>query len=196
MHYFHRFVKKLPLKSYYIKYKPFLSFVAKFFLIYILLSFIYGLYLDQFDKATFEPDGITTLVSDQTRELLNFFGVDATTAPHELEASHKFMVNGKFVARIVEGCNAVSVMILFVAFVVAFKGKLKHTLLFILIGILIIHILNIIRIALLAQALYHYPQYQEFLHGTIFPLVIYGVVFILWVIWVNKFSVYARSTKK
>ncbi len=183
----------LPLKSYYNKYKPFLTFVTKFFLIYILLSWLYGLYLGQFDQATFEPDGITTLVSDQTRDLLNFFGVDATTAPHALEASHKFSVNGKFVARIVEGCNAVSVMILFVAFVVAFKGKFKHTLLFIIGGILIIHILNVIRIAFLALALYYYPEYQEILHGTIFPLVIYSVVFILWVIWVNKFSVYARK---
>ena len=193
MQYFHRFVKKLPLKSYYIKYKPFLTFVTKFFLIYILLSWLYGLYLGQFDEATFEPDGITTLVSDQTRDLLNFFGEEATTRPHELEPSHKFAVHGKFVARIVEGCNAVSVMILFVAFVVAFKGKLKHTLLFILGGILIIHILNILRIALLVLALYYYPEYQEILHGTIFPLVIYSVVFILWVIWVNKFSVYARK---
>lgn len=193
MHNFHRFVKKLFLESYYIKYKPFLTFVAKFFLIYLVLSLSYGFYLDQFDQSTFEPDGITTLVSDQTRDLLKLFGVDAGTAPHEAEASHKFSVNGKFVARIVEGCNAVSVMILFVAFVVAFKGKLKHTLLFILAGIFIIHILNIIRIALLALALYYYPQYQEFLHGTIFPLVIYGVVFILWVIWVNKFSVYAHK---
>lgn len=186
----------LTLKSYYIKYKPFLTFVTKFFLIYILLSWIYGFYLDQFDKTTFEPDGITTLVSDQTRNLLTFFGVEATTMPHELEASHKFMVNGKFVARIVEGCNAVSVMILFVAFVVAFKGKLKHTILYSVAGILIIHILNIIRIALLALALFYYPQYQEFLHGTVFPLVIYGVVFILWIVWVNKFSVYAVDTKK
>lgn len=184
------------MKSYYIKYKPFLTFVAKFFLIYLILSGLYGFYLDQFDESTFEPDGLTTLVSDQTRELLKFFGVDATTAPHELEASHKFIINGKFVARIVEGCNAVSVMILFVAFVVAFRGKLKQTLLFILMGILIVHILNVVRIALLTLALYYYPQYQEFLHGTIFPLVIYGVVFILWVIWVNKFSVYAGSAKK
>ncbi len=186
-------LKKLLLKTYFIKYKPFLTFVAKFFLIYILLSWIYGFYLEQFDEKIFEPDGITTIVSDQTRELLQFFGVDAATAAHESEASHRFYINGKSVARIVEGCNAVSVMILFVAFVVAFKGKLKHTLLFLFGGILIIHLLNIVRIALLAQALYHYPQYQDFLHGTLFPLVIYGVVFILWVIWVNKFSVYAHK---
>ena len=186
----------LPLKSYYFKYKPFLTFVFKFFVIYIALSWIYGLYINQFDQATFEPDGVTRIVSKQTKALVNFFGETAEITRHEHEPSYKFSVNGKYVARIVEGCNAVSVMILFVAFVVAFKGKLKHTLLFIIGGILIIHILNIIRIALLTLAMFYYPQYQDFLHGTVFPLVIYSVVFILWVIWVNKFSVYARSSKK
>ena len=186
----------LILNSYFIKYKPFLTFVAKFFLSYILLSGIYGFYLDQFDEASFEPDGITTMVSNQTKNLMNLIGEDAATAPHESEASYKFFIHGKYIARIVEGCNAASVMILFVAFVVAFKGKLKHTLLFIIGGILIIHILNIVRIALLSIALYYYPKYQELLHDTIFPLAIYGVVFVLWVFWVNKFSVYAQATTK
>jgi hypothetical protein len=33
---------------------------------------------------------------------------------------------------------------------------------------------------------------MSFLHGVLFPLFIYGVVFILWVIWVSKFSLYAK----
>ena len=28
---------------------------------------------------------------------------------------------------------------------------------------------------------------------NLFPLVIYGTVFILWIVWVNKFSYYARK---
>ncbi|MNY08272.1 hypothetical protein D3C86_1411170 [compost metagenome] len=87
-----------------------------------------------------------------------------------------------------------SVMILFVAFVIAFKGKWKHTVLFVLAGILIIHVLNILRIALLAIALYHYPQYEHVLHGVIFPLFIYGVVFGLWVLWVQKYSSHAKAS--
>jgi len=73
---------------------------------------------------------------------------------------------------------------------------LKQTILFIVIGSLIIHILNIVRIALLCIALYNYPDYEHILHGVVFPLIIYGVVFLLWVIWVNKFSIYVRETKK
>jgi hypothetical protein len=44
--------------------------------------------------------------------------------------------------------------------------------------------------------MFHYPQYQEVLHGVIFPLFIYGVVFILWIVWVNKFSSYAKKSSK
>jgi exosortase family protein XrtF len=55
--------------------------------------------------------------------------------------------------------------------------------------------LNVIRIALIAIALYHYPEQEHLLHGVVFPLFIYGVVFLLWVIWVNKFSVYATQNK-
>lgn len=61
---------------------------------------------------------------------------------------------------------------------------------------MLIHILNIGRIALLCVGLYHLPDYEHMMHGVIFPLAIYGVVFLLWVIWVNKYSSYAGETKK
>jgi exosortase/archaeosortase family protein len=45
----------------------------------------------------------------------------------------------------------------------------KNIALYIVSGIILIHILNIIRIALLSLHLYYYPEYEEILHGTIFP---------------------------
>ncbi|WP_278019687.1 hypothetical protein [Flavobacterium ginsengisoli] len=51
---------------------------------------------------------------------------------------------------------------------------------------------NILRIATLIVLSYNFPQYYRFLHGTFFPLVIYGYVFILWVFWINRFSKYAK----
>jgi exosortase family protein XrtF len=59
----------------------------------------------------------------------------------------------------------------------------------------LIFILNIFRIALLTKGLYKYPEYGTFLHDILFPLVIYGVVFVLWIIWVLKFSAYAKEKK-
>ena len=85
-------------------------------------------------------------------------------------------------------------MILFAAFVVAFTGKWLRTLVFIVLGSAIIHLLNIVRIVLLSIALLNYPEQENLLHGVVFPLFIYGVVFGLWVVWVNKYSNYASGT--
>jgi exosortase family protein XrtF len=104
----------------------------------------------------------------------------------------KLIVNEAYMARIVEGCNAISIIILFASFVLSFFGKLKLTLLYLLAGTVIIYAMNIIRIAILAIGIYEYPQYTEFLHSIIFPLIIYGTVFLLWVIWVR---IYSRKQK-
>jgi exosortase family protein XrtF len=128
------------------------------------------------------------LVSEQVQQVLHFFGYLAKLIPQTTEAGMLLVVEQKPIARIVEGCNAMSVIVLFVAFVVAFSGKWKTTLAFVALGSLVIHVLNVIRIALLCMALLHYPAYRNFLHDIVFPLFIYGVVFLLWILWVFKFS--------
>jgi exosortase family protein XrtF len=132
-------------------------------------------------------------VSDQSEWLVNQLGYEAKTYLILNENFTRFYVDKSYVARVVEGCNALSVMILFVSFVVAFKGKLIHTLVFNLAGVLIIHTLNIIRIALLVIGLRYYEEYKTLMHDIIFPLFIYGVVFLLWIVWVNKFSIHGAK---
>jgi exosortase family protein XrtF len=183
------------LKTYFRQYRPFFIFLFKFFAVYAGLTVLYKLYLKQFDNLlVFEVDDFTHLVANQVQKLLLFFNYECSLAVHTNQASIKLYLEHVYVARIVEGCNALSVIILFAAFVAAFSGKWKHTIGFILGGSVLIHILNVIRIALLSIALLHYPEHESLLHGVVFPLFIYGVVFGLWVIWVNKFSDYAAKT--
>lgn len=181
------------MKKYWSQNKPFLLFLAKFFLSYMLLTFIYQSYLNQYDKNTFEVDGITKLVAEQSKDLLLFFNKNAATETHLSQASVKFYYNNKYISRIVEGCNAVSVIILYFAFIIAFTGKWKPTLFFIVFGGLSIHALNIGRVSLLSVLFFNFPQYETFLHDVVFPLIIYGFVFLLWLIWVYKFSIYAKK---
>ena len=157
---------------------------------------IYQSYLDRSQIKNFEVDDFTQAVAEQSATVLSWFDANAYTMPHLTEPTVKLFYKGKYISRIIEGCNAVSVIILFISFVIAFTGKLKNTVVFILTGSLLIHLLNIARIALLCIALYHFPQYEHILHGVVFPLIIYGVVFLLWVIWVNKFSLHAAVTVK
>ena len=138
-----------------------------------------------------EVDSFTQIVASQSKLLLSISDSQSHTGINTKEASVKLFYKGKWVARIIEGCNAISVSILFVSFVIAFTGKLKPTLLFLIIGSLLIHVFNVFRIALLCMALYNFPQFDSVLHDVIFPLVIYGLVFLLWIVWVNKYSFYA-----
>ena len=139
---------------------------------------------------------MTVLVAEESKTILSWFDASTRVEAHETEPSVKLFYKNTYVSRIIEGCNGVSVMILFVAFVVAFSGNLKNTLWFIPFGVLVIHVLNVVRIAFLSAALFHYPEYEHLLHDVLFPLVIYGTVFFLWVIWVNTFSLYATKIDK
>lgn len=182
------------MKTYLSEQKPFLLFLAKFFGTYFILIVLYQLYLSGFKGV--QVDGVTQMVAEQSGKLLSLFDKDSFLLPNATEASVKVYVHEQWVARIIEGCNSFSVIILFVSFIVAFTGNFKKTILFILTGSLIIYIFNVVRISLLCLSIYHYPQYEHILHGVIFPLVIYGVVFALWILWINKFSFYAEKSKK
>jgi len=144
--------------------------------------------LDYSDGSTYYPDYLTNLVAKQSESLLHTFGYNASIAPHPEEPSMKLIINNKFVARVVEGCNSISILILFISFMIAFAGKFKPTFLYILAGSVLIYVVNLLRIAILSIGLYHYPWRREELHTVIFPLIIYGMVFLLWMFWINRFS--------
>ena len=175
------------MKEYLIKYRPFLQFLGIFLISYLLLIVMYQFYLGQFDSANFEVDGFTDLVARQTKIVLTSFNFLTELYPSTHDPSVVVQVEGVPIVRIIEGCNALSVMILFVAFILAFSKGFMKTFAYIIFGLFVIHILNVLRIALLTIGIMKYPEYKHILHGVIFPLIIYGTVFFLWIIWVTKF---------
>ena len=178
------------MKKYLQQFKPFLVFISTFFAAYIILTLVYRLYLNNFE--TNDIDGITNIVGQNVDQLMRLFNCNVKIIKSISNPSLQLWYNNKYTLRIIEGCNAVSVIILFISFITAFSGKLKTTICFILFGVFLIYVLNIIRIALLAVLLFRFPEKEHILHGVLFPLIIYGLVFILWVFWVNKFSKYAK----
>lgn len=179
------------MKKYFILYKPFLLFLGTFFLVYIVLTVVYQAYLSSFGEN--KLDAITRMVGENINQLFQLFDANFRIEENESHSFIKLIYNQKYVARIIEGCNAISVVILFISFVAAFSGKVKPTLLFIFGGSLLVYVLNVVRIVILSVLMFHFPKQEPFLHGVLFPLYIYGVVFILWLIWVRKFSRYASK---
>lgn len=176
------------MKNIFQQHKVFFIFLIKFLLCYLVVTIIYSFYLNHYHTHKNEVDGITYFVAEQTKNTLVFFGAECEIIKHEFEPSYKVIYNSVYIARIVEGCNAISVIILFASFIFAFSNRFIITFLYIFLGSILIFILNIFRIALLTKGLYKYPEYGTFLHDILFPLVIYGVVFLLWILWVIRFS--------
>ncbi len=155
---------------------------------YFIFSILYSGYLSFSENPEYYPDFFTHLVALQSESVIESFGYSSKIMIHPDEQSLKLYVNKIFLARIVEGCNSISIIILFTSFILSFFAKFKISLLYILSGSVLIYIANILRIVILAIGIYEYPEYTAFLHTIVFPLIIYGTVFILWVFWVRLFS--------
>ncbi len=177
------------------KHKKSLLFLIKFFGVYFALLSIYNCYLSktQQKETTFICSPVTQNVATQTTNMLNLFGHKASSIQHSKELSIKLFLNNRYIARVIEGCNGISIIILFIAFVIAFSGPIKQTALYIIFGSALIYGVNIIRIGFLVVLLDKFPNQQTFLHNLLFPAIIYGLTFFLWIIWVQKFSNYKNE---
>ncbi len=176
------------MRSLFLEYRPVLRFIGLFLGSYLFLTLVYQGYLSWSEGGSYQPDYITELVARQTSQLLTDFGYDAQVRSYPDYPSMILEVHGRPIAQVVEGCNAVSVIILFMAFVIAFGQGLRKTTLFIFVGAVLIYAINIFRIAFLTLALNKYPEYSGFLHDIVFPGIIYGFVLFLWLIWVRMLT--------
>ncbi|WP_240455123.1 exosortase family protein XrtF [Flavobacterium columnare] len=169
------------------EYRPFFLFLGKFFVSYLMLTILYRLYLSGFVN---QVDGFTENVSYITGKILVFLGQRVQIVEDALNEQYQLYFNGKYLARIIEGCNAISVIILFESFVIAFSTSFKKTFMFLWFGSVLIYVVNILRIVLLTILYDLYPEYEHFLHSVLFPFIIYGIVCLLWLYWIKKYAKY------
>ncbi|MBE7441761.1 MAG: archaeosortase/exosortase family protein [Flavobacteriales bacterium] len=93
-------------------------------------------------------------------------------------------------------CNGVELLALFAGFVLVFYGNWKHKMWYIPLGLILIHVLNIVRIIALTIIAYYMPETLDFNHKYTFTLLMYVVVFIGWIIWVKKFAVLSKENNQ
>lgn len=167
-------------------FKPVLKILMRFVLIYVALVLGYQFYLNGFRNQGI--DTVSEWVGNQVVFCQNQAGFASQLIPGKPEEETAwFHVGGKYVSRMVEGCNAVSVIILFLSFVFAFYKGFK-TFVFAFAGIIFLHLMNVLRITGLNIVLLKHPQYGKIAHDYFFPAIIYGSVVLLWLIWVKFFA--------
>jgi exosortase family protein XrtF len=151
-------------------------FAAKVLAFYGLWYVLYDLWL--------LPDGrldqwLSTNVAWTSGLLLQGVGVEALVQERSLSLPDTAGV------RIIDGCNGLSTIGLFVGFVLAYPGRGRDRLWFIPLGVGAIYLTNVLRVIAMLLVQRYWPAAFVPLHGFGFTTIFYVVVFLLWVAWAN-----------
>lgn len=167
------------------EFKPALFFLAKFVGVYLVGNILYGAYITAHGN---KPDEITEVVAVQSSFVLNMLGQDTYVTASSSAPNIKLMTSDGKGLLVFEGCNGINVMIVFIAFMVAFGGRWVSMTWFVPVSLVVIHIANISRLVLLYFVnLYYQPQFY-FFHKYFFTAILYVIVFLLWMVWIKKWS--------
>lgn len=167
-------------------FKPVLKILLRFVILYVMMVLAYQFYLNFSKNAGLDP--ISSWVMRQVIFVQNSFGYPSQMVEGKpLDETTWFYTKDRYTSRMVEGCNAISVMILFLSFIFAFYKGLK-TFVFVGLGLVFLHLINVLRIAALNIIIVDHPDYSKIGHDYFFPAIIYGSVVALWLVWIQFFA--------
>jgi exosortase/archaeosortase family protein len=86
-----------------------------------------------------------------------------------------------------DNCDSVELCAIFSGFIIAYPGFVKRKLWYLPMGWLLITFINALRIVALALVQRYYSKkWLDFNHTYTFTIIVYGFIFLLWFIWINK----------
>ena len=97
--------------------------------------------------------------------------------------------DGRKIVGIADACNALELYILYIGFLFAFpieRKKTKRIIFFLISGVLIIYIANIIRLAALASMNMHRISAVDMAHHYVFKMIVYALIFGLWILFTRQ----------
>ena len=90
------------------------------------------------------------------------------------------------VVSIEDTCNGLELFVLYAGFIVCMPAALRRKVIFIISGVILIYMVNVVRCAWVAYIILYYPKYADFAHHYVFTFVVYGVIIALWLIFSKK----------
>ena len=163
---------------------PLARFLISALLLYIAWHVVYELWIHP--QQTFDQLLIDNL-HYFSYAILQGLGFVMINFPDDSEI-RTIGVDGTHGLWIGDPCNGATIFALFAGFIIAYPGKLLRKLVYIPVGIVLIHILNVFRIIGLCLVLLYAPDYLDLNHTYTFTIIIYSFVFLLWYLWSTRFS--------
>jgi exosortase family protein XrtF len=164
---------------------PVVRFLVIGALLYFLWLLLYYFFIKVYTDWDYYLDFSIVYFAQQ---LLDVFGYVTMI---EIESDHVILMldhttnTGVWVG---DECNGFKLFSIFAIFIIAFPGSWKTKAWFIPLGLLLIHIANIIRVCALLLIYEQYPTSLDFNHLYTFTIFVYSIIFLLWWWWAKKYG--------
>ncbi len=86
------------------------------------------------------------------------------------------------------GCNGLEAVLIYLAGVLAYPATWRQKLLYGLLGTIVLEIINILRIALLAWVIEHYPKQFDLMHNYITQSIMIVLAFLVFLLYLQRVS--------
>ncbi len=174
---------------------PIRLFLGKALLLFIAWEIIYGVFL--YDSQ-FLDHPLTTHIGESSAQFLNnFTSMDGFVAKNEewslthdgetLEEKVSAIYHNKNkVLYIANVCNGLSLMALYVGFIICMPSKFWRKILYIILGLIALDFINILRCVGLIYLREYFYIYFEFAHHYLFKATVYTATFLIWMLYCRK----------
>ena len=167
-----------------LKQNAFIRFIVLASFLYLALFFVYQFVIK---KYTYYDQKFIGHIISMADSVLKFLGYTTFYVLQDRDVQ-VVGIDGSGGVWVGSNCNAISLFALFAVFVLAYPGHQKSKIWYIPLGIVLIHILNLARVISLAVIAFYSPLSLNFNHTYTFTFIVYAFIFLLWMVWVNKFS--------
>lgn len=136
-------------------------------------------------------NGLTYIVLHLSKNTLGLLGYKTVVRDTLI-----YIVDAPKGINLLRGCLGRNLMGILAGLIIAFPGAWKNKLWYIPSGLILIVVINVIRVVALVYNANCCPETTQFNHDVFFNYSIYGLTFLLWVIWVQYFSPLRKNKKK
>jgi exosortase/archaeosortase family protein len=147
-------------------------------------------------KVTFLWFDVTRIFSFAVRNLSDmvYYILKEVLGVHIYKISTFFVYPSTAVIDIVWSCSGLKQAYIFFSIIAFYPGKHIHKLWYIPLGLVVVYVFNVFRIALITYLLRDNLEWFDMLHeGS--KYVFYAIIFLMWVLWAEKFNKTSKQLK-
>jgi len=170
-------------------------FLQKALLFFIIWKIVYGFFIHDSQIIDFP---LTTHVGESSVLLLNTFMSDfeVKNILTSYEYNGKLIYSGvsdiyhnnKLVLHIADVCNGLELMVLYIGFIICMPSTFWRKVRYIIVGIILIDLINILRCAGLIYLREYLELYFNFAHHYLFKAAVYTSTFVMWWYFARKIN--------